>query len=240
MNDKSTLEAEEVEFDWEENERELDEALKEIDYWGKQLEEGGEWIDLLLSMEGTLLRFKENMESLSIAFPALDSSEEKNNQFLCGVMMVGIVSAYESVVHDLFSIILNKSSHSELAVSQIQNLSKKDKYHLKLKSCKTDEELRAALSRATLHDPNQIARLSMVLFNVPLPSLPESFCAKLLRIRNDYSHNGGYDGGKKHKLSPTVVLEMFRFIMDLVSTYNDAVLQHADAFFTKDDDAESS
>ncbi|APC14613.1 hypothetical protein BLL42_02260 [Pseudomonas frederiksbergensis] len=240
MNDDSGSRVGELEFDWDENERELEAALRDMDFWGGQVEESGEWVSLLLSMQDKLFQFKDNMESISISFPVMESSAEKSSQFLCGVMMVGIVSAYEGFVHDLFSVILDKSSHAELAVSQIEKLNDKDKAYLKLKGCQSYEVLKAALSRATLHDPNQIARLSSVLFNVILPSLPDDFCAKLLRIRNDYSHNSGYDGHKKHKLSPLMVVDVFNFIMGLVGSYADIILQYADLFLKKEEDAEFS
>lgn len=220
---KMHLELDEMEVDemeLEEHLAELDILEKEMDQHSALMNEAGEWLGLAFDVAEDLNRFIENMESLFSVFEVIEKSE-KGNYFLIGTLWSGVLGAYEGFVHDLFERLLGKEAYLEHAVKNVPNLSDKDKNYLRLNQKKSigKVELETQLRRATLHEPNQIARLVNILFGISVPTVCEAQVERALNIRNAYIHNNGFDQGTRVEVDLASLKEFHHVIDDLISHF---------------------
>ncbi len=217
-------------FDFEEFEREYEQHQKEIDTLIAQIDHSFEWLDLLSDLQSSLERFNENMNSLNIGIES-QKKESEPNCFLCGTLIIGIISAYEGFVHELFNACCNKTNYIKDALLNIEKLTSEDANHLKISTKKTptEGELKQKLLRATLHDPIQISRLSEQLFGLKMPTIKNNdLCRKLLGLRNAFTHNNGYLGGEYLKPSCHDVKICHQIFVDLVNGYVNSITKNAD------------
>lgn len=211
----------------------LEQDYKEIESSLKLLDEANDWLFLLEDIANDAAeQFIANMDSLSIVFDIIKNNE-KNNSFLVGTIWSGVLAAYEGFVHDLLDQLLKHEKYKNLALTEINNLTDKDKNHLRIgkKHIITEQKLRELFNKATLHDPNQIVRLAKILFHLQLPEINEDYVHEALKIRNAYTHYNGLNNGTK--ISLTIErLEAFHANIDLiVGDFIDGIKAHADNFF---------
>jgi len=216
---------EEDDFDFEAFEKELEEDQREIDLLCQKIDDAFEWMDVFSDLESTINTFNSNMISLRQAIP---SEEKHDNNFYLGILLVGVVSAYESFIHEFFDVCCNKSSYMKMAITNIDKLEDKDRNYLRLKVSSTESFLRERLKKATLHDPIQIARLSLVFFNLRMPILKLEHTEKLLEQRNLFTHHGGISNGKQIEIKAEYVLRVFNVVYKLVNEYINSIKKDAD------------
>lgn len=216
---------EEDDFDFEAFEKELEEDNRELDLLFQKMDDACEWMDVFSDLECTINAFNSNMSSLRQAIP---SEEKHDNNFHLGILLVGIISAYESFIHDFFDVCCNKSSYMKMAITNIDKLEDKDRNYLRLKVNSTEGFLRGRLKKATLHDPIQIARLSLVFFNLRMPILKLEHTEKLLEQRNLFTHHGGISNGKQIEIKVENVLGVYNAIYKLVNEYINSISKDAD------------
>ncbi|MCG7571620.1 hypothetical protein MHM89_17110 [Pseudoalteromonas sp. CNC9-20] len=222
------MEAGDENFDWETFDEEMEADLREIEVLEQQIEEGFEWVDVFVDLEEKLNKFNSNMESIYQGIVSLNDKNKPSGAFLNGMLLVGIVSAYESFVHDLFDGCCRKKSYISRAVSNVDKLTEKDRVHLRLKKNNTEEYLAKCLKKATLHDPVQIARISLALFDLKMPILRFDHTEKLLEERNVFTHHGGYLNGQPIDMKLGYVLNVYKVIYQLINGYIDAIKGHVD------------
>ncbi len=220
-------------FDFESFEKELEEleeAEREIDLLFQDMDEAGEWLDMLSDLKDTTTAFNLNMKSL---YKAIPNEGKLENNFLLGILLVGIFSAYESFIHEFFDACCNKSSYIKMAMTNINKLEKNDLKQLKLKIDCTEGFLKERLKKTTLHDPIQIARISLVFFNLHMPILKEDDTKKLLKQRNLFTHHGGIYNGKQIEIKVEYVFGVYNVMYKLVNEYLNSIRKVADLSLEK-------
>ena len=216
---------------------ELDELGKELDFLIKRDSQEQElfdhafaWFDIVLEFPDKIESFVTNVLSLRKIVPLLN--DEATDRFARGTILVGLVSAYEGLVHDLFNVFCNSSLQIKNAVKNIANLNEKDKCYLGLANNSSAEKLASSLKKKTLHDPAQVVRLSNILFKLPLPVPHEKeikFYRSLLRARNLYVHDNGLLEGKEFKISLKVLGFSFNYFQALVDSYAHHLMEKANS-----------
>lgn len=206
----------------------LESLDKEHEKLSAEIEEANETIDLCLTMIDCMADFTTNMKSLSLAFPILDSTTDRSENFLNGVIYSGIISAYEGCIHDIMIAVVSKSSYLELAITRWNFLSTEDRNHLRVKNKPTSESIKSALRKRTLHDPNQISRIVKALFDLDIPSLPTNICTALMNARNAYTHNNGKTNGSNENISARTVKFTYNLIMGLINNFSNSILHKVD------------
>ncbi|MBW3516833.1 hypothetical protein KO537_19280 [Shewanella sp. NKUCC01_JLK] len=222
-----------LDFDFEEFEREFERECeqheKEMDTLNAQLDNAFEWMDLLFDLQSSIERFNENMNSLNLGIES-QKKESEPNCFLYGTLLIGIISAYEGFIHELFNACCNKTDYIKDALLNIKKLTSEDARHLKISTKKTlsEGELKQKLLSATLHDPIQISRLSERLFGLKMPTIKNDFSKKLLELRNAFTHNNGYLGGEYVKPSYHDAKTVHHLFVALVNGYVNSITKNAD------------
>jgi hypothetical protein len=226
---------EDYDFESDEISLELDELTKELDFMIQSGEKEQElfdhafaWFDIAFEFPEKLESFKENVLSLRKILPFLN--DDATDRFARGTILVGLVSAYEGLVHDLFLVCCNSLPQVKNAVRNIARLNEKDKSYLGLANDSSAEKLASALKKKTLHDPAQVVRLSNILFNLPLPAPHEmeaKFYRSLLSARNIYVHDNGLLDGKEYKVPLEVLNFSFNYFQALVDSYAHHLLEQA-------------
>jgi len=206
----------------------FDDLKRELAIFDNFTDTANEWIDVLFELVDKLKIFNQNMKSLKLGIT--HACNQKNNYFLNGVLLVGVVSAYESFVHDFFNICCSKQTYIANALKNVDRLGNKDRNHLRLKAQVSEEDLSERLRSATLHDPIQIAKISNILFGLKMPVLEEKYNRELLERRNLFTHNGGFLDGKPIDMTTEYLTHSYEQIYSLINAYVNAVREDADKF----------
>jgi len=214
---------------------ELENSMLELESIDNRLnetfDEGFEWLDILNELSDKLEVFNQNMESLNQGIT--NAYKQKNSYFLNGVLLVGVISAYESFVHEFFNLCCSKQTYIANALKNVDRLENKDRNHLRLKAQVSEEDLSNRLRKATLHDPIQIANISRILFGLKMPVLEKEYNEKLLKIRNLFTHNGGLLDGKPINMTTEYVTHAYELIYELINAYVYTIKKDADEFLTQ-------
>ncbi|MEL4418981.1 hypothetical protein [Shewanella algae] len=208
----------------------MDEDLAEIDRLYGLVDEAFEWWGVFLDLQYLTEQFQNDLRSLKLGVIIPKEQTEKDNSFLYGTLLSGVISLYEGFVHDLLEVCLNKDDFMNNAVANISRLDSKDQGYLKIRKNGSGEELRGKLKKATLHDPIQIARIVNALFKLPFPRPRDEFIIKVLEIRNAFTHNNGKLNGEKISLSVSDFLFVFHFFDSIVAAYLDKLVKSGNDF----------
>jgi hypothetical protein len=214
------------EFDLDIFDREFDELNNEMEVIYAQMDDAVEWMDILIDLESKVEQFNTNMQSIASSFPVI-LNKEHDNSFLIGTLLVGVISAYEGFIHDLFYICCNRSKYLNKALLCIGDLCDKDKNYLKVKVGVSEVNFKKMLLKATLHDPIQIARLSEKLFGLKMPTFNKEHTSRLLNIRNAFTHNNGFLNGTAIKLTKVEILNVHQAFIKLVNGYVNSIIKEA-------------
>lgn len=233
----------EDEFDLDESMRELDaldaeiqEFLRLEEIQSAAFDQAFAWWDVVDGLPSIFERYKSSIASLEKMFPSL--SDSPADRFSRGTLLVGLVSAYEGLVHDFLLLCCHSYALATKAASNLKNLEPEDKSYLGLKVDCPRDALILKLKKKTFHDPMQLARLCNVLFELPLPRAHEKevlYYKALLKARNSYTHNGGYEDGKEFKVSMKTLRISFKYFHKLADSYEWYVGERA---FTAADEAD--
>lgn len=215
-------------FDREVFDKTLEEDQREYDELDKKIDGAFEWMDVFFELDDKLTTFNENMESLYQGI--VSAKQQKNNRFLNGILLVGIVSSYENFVHDFFDTCCNKQEYIAKATLNIDKLGDKDRNYLRLKVGISEDSLKKQLKKVTLHDPMQIANIAEQLFGLKMPILRREHAEKLLEQRNLFTHHGGISNGESVKITSHYLLRVYNVIYKLINGYVGAIKSHADEF----------
>ncbi len=215
-------------FDWEE----FEDDQRELDELDKKIDGAFEWIDVFFELEDKLTTFNENMESLYQGI--VSAEQQKNSRFLNGILLVGVVSSYESFVHDFFDICCTKQEYIAKAVLNIDKLGDKDKNYLRLKVGMSEDDLKKRLKKVTLHDPIQIANIAALLFGLKMPVLKQAHTERLLEQRNLFTHHGGVSDSESVEITSGYLLGAYNVIYRLINGYVGAIKGHAYEFMEQE------
>jgi hypothetical protein len=220
-------------FDFEEFERECEQQEKEIDFLITQMDNGFDLIELLLNLESSVERFNENMNSLNQVIES-QKSEFSKNSFLYGILLAGIISAYEGFIHELFDACCNKKDYVNKALLNINKLTLRDSNYLKLKIKEkiSEEDFKQKLLQATLYDPIQINRITDILFGLKMPAVDSKLFDNLIKLRNAFTHNNGYLGGEYVKLNYQDIKNVYIIFNNLINGYVNSILKESDLNLT--------
>lgn len=221
------MEVEELdEFDFDS----LDEDLAEIDRLSGLVNETFEWWVVLLDLQYLTAQFHNNLRSLKLGAIIPKEQTRKDNSFLYGTLLSGVISIYEGFVHDLLDACLNKDEFMNNAIANISALDPKDQGYLKIKQNGSGKDLRIQLKKATLHDPIQIARIVDALFKLPFPKPRDELIIKILKVRNAFTHNNGKINDKKITLTVHDFLGVFDMFDEIVAAYLDKLVNMGNDF----------
>ncbi|HBP5562195.1 TPA: hypothetical protein L6B75_28395 [Pseudomonas aeruginosa] len=225
----------EDEFDIDESMRELDaldaeiqELLRLEEIQSAAYDKAFAWWDVVGGLPSIFKRYKSNIASLEKMFPLL--SDNKEDRFSRGTLLVGLVSAYEGLIHDFLLLCCQSYALATKAASNLNNLEPYDRTYLGLKVDCSRDELIMKLKKKTFHDPMQVTRLCNVLFELPLPGVHDkevSYYRSLLKARNSYTHNGGYENGKEFRVSMKTLRFSFNYFHMLADSYEQYVAEQA-------------
>lgn len=213
-------ESEELMSELDRLEGELHEILRLEEIQSAAYDKAFAWFEVEADFPPIINAYRANVASLGKILPFL--SDSKSDRFARGTVLVGLVSAYEALVHDLILLCCKSHALVSKAVENLEKLSPRDKSYLGFKKEPSRNDLIEKLKIKTLHDPAQVAQLCNVLFELPLPSPHEQevrFYDSLLRARNSYTHVGGYLDGKEFKVTMKVLDFAFRYFHVLVDSY---------------------
>lgn len=221
---------------YDKDQRELDELLADLEIFEEKsntkIDGMFDYYDILCDLKEKLDVFISNIEAIRQGILSFDNKTEVSQNFLNGTFLVGFVSAYEGFIHDYFEVCCSKKKYIQLALANIENLEKKDLRQLRLQSVKkrTEAYLKKRLTESTLHDPVQIARISLVLFNLKMLELDNDEAKQLLDQRNIFTHNGGLSDGKPLEITREYLISIYHAIYTLINSYFSAMKDHADEF----------
>ncbi|GLZ21342.1 hypothetical protein [Burkholderia plantarii] len=215
-------------FDWDAFNKEMEANEQELENLFQNLDTLFDWLDVFASLEKTTQQFNSNMESINQGISLLSRQNKPNENYLNGIFLVGIVSAYESFIHDFFDILCRNQRYISLALVNLDKLSNKDKNHLRLKKNISEDHLISSLKKATLYDSVQVARISEALFDLRIPILKKDHTEKLLEQRNIFTHHGGLSDGKPVEIRLEYVISVYDVILKLINGYINKTKEHAD------------
>ncbi|MFJ4246559.1 hypothetical protein SAMN04488483_0741 [Pseudomonas helmanticensis] len=201
-------------------EAELEELIRLDEIQSEAYEKAFAWFDVLFDFPAKIEIYKSNVASLEKLLSSLD--DEPEDRFSRGTLLVGMLSAYEGLVHDLLLLCCQSQVLVSKAIKNLERLGGRDRSYLGLKKNPVGEDLVAKLKAKTLHDPAQVVRMCNVLFELPLPGPHDKevkFYEALLSARNCYAHVGGYQAGKEYKVSIKTLRFSFGYFHRLVDTY---------------------
>lgn len=195
--DEFEKEMEEFNREWEEFNRKWEEFNREWEEQEKELDKCFEFMDILEKMPDVSKQFEQNINQIRPLI-YITSSEHK---FLCGTLLVGLISAYEGLVQDLLNL-LAQSSHFDK--QSLYDKFKKIDGFSNDKSINPDN-LFEKLSTKTLNNPfktlmllNNLFELDLVQDNTAFQTFGEK-SKNLIEIRNDLVHHAGKK--RSHEIS---------------------------------------
>lgn len=213
--------------------------IKEIELDGRELEELGQnldtgfvWLSLLQDILPILRRFIDHLKSIDNVVHHLPNKDDVRHRFLIGTLFGGVVSAYEGMVHDFVDLLMNCDNYR--SIERIKNIEANDLNRLRIKQGLGWDELALALGKATLNHPNIVARILNSLFEFSVPEADEDVLEHLIKMRNDFTHNNGFNNAGEAYEVYWKQLSNFIVEMDgLVAMYVQNVQVHAHRFLEK-------
>lgn len=214
----------------------LDQLIKDIELAGRELEELGQnidtgfvWLNLHKDMLPILRRFIEHLKSIDDVVHHLPDKDNVRHRFLLGTLFGGVVSAYEGMVHDFVDLLMNCDNYK--SIERITKIEANDLKRLRIKQGPGWDELALGLGKATLNHPNVVARILNSLFEFSVPQADEDALEHLIKMRNDFTHNNGFDGtGQAYEVSWEELSAFIVGIDELVALYVQNVHAHAHGF----------
>jgi len=216
--------------EWKAIEELYEEAQSEIDADNDKIDELLGWLDVFCDLECALKAFNSNMSSLFRAISTEIQQEKQEGDFLSGTLLVGVVSAYEGFIQSLFQLLCNNSNFMKMAIGNVRKLEEKDLNQLRLSKNKqySEKTLKDKIKKATLHDPRQVSRLSLVFFHLKFPSLNQKDIEKILKQRNIFTHHGGISNGQQEKITPRYILDISNNINSLINGYVKGIKKYSE------------
>lgn len=219
--------------DFDECLKELERAEAEFDAIYVLIDEGFEWYALLEEIAQHTEEFISQSAQLKKGVLITFVKKDEDLSFLVGNLISGILSLYESFVHNVLNSCLNKNSYVEHALGNLDKLEKGYKRKLRIGQENCDvKKLRDALQSATLNDPEVIRNLSLQLFDLNLPAPDTQIYKRIKEIRNAYTHNGGKLNGQQYKLTGKDFLIVHKIFDDLIGSYGQHILDLVNSFMT--------
>lgn len=217
----------------------LDQLIKEIELEGRQLEElsqnvdtGFAWLTLYEDMRPILRRFIDHLRSIDDVVGHLPNKDDVRHRFLLGTLFGGVVSAYEGMVHDFVDLLMNSDNYKN--IERLKNIDTNDLNRLRIKQGPSWGELTLGLGRATLNHPNIVTRILNSLFEFSVPQVDEDALEHLIQMRNDFTHNNGFNKvGEAYEVSWEQLSNFIVGIDELVAIYVQNVHVHAHRFLEK-------
>lgn len=191
-----------------------------------------EWGAVFHKLADPVERFISNMNSIKSILKHLEGSE-LSNDFINGVLFVGIFSAYEGLIHEMFEIyceMKNISADAQKKITALDNEAK-DLLQFFLKKHR-NKPLAESLTEITLHDPYRISCLS-ALFGIKTPTLDKENYDLMWEKRNIFAHHAGTKKGETISIDSHYVFLVHEKFLQLIDGYIDAFTNFSDSYSCK-------
>lgn len=217
----------------------LGHLIKEIELDGRELGElwqnidtGFVWLSLLQDIQPILRRFNDHLRNIDDVVYHLPNKDDVRHRFLIGTLFGGVVSAYEGMVHDFVDLLMKCDNYR--SIERIKNIQANDFNRLWIKQNLGWDELALALGKATLNHPNIVARILNSLFEFSVPEADKDVLEHLIKMRNDFTHNNGFNSaGEAYEVSWEQLSNFIVGMEELVAMYMRNVRIHAHRFLEK-------
>nr|WP_314459528.1 HEPN domain-containing protein [uncultured Neisseria sp.] len=210
---------------------ELDAIIQELD----KMEMHDQGVDKLFNLSDCALELyekidkcKKNLEQLKKIIPHTSGSDD----FLLGCLYCNICSALEGFVHGFISGLIKNEvdiDEKKLISSANDNLGRKKKLLTNI------NEIVNEYKNKTINNPFDIAILCNKLFdlNIKYNEIElEKYSTEMIRVRNSFTHNNGYDNGTYVNINKNDVEHLLFFITGFINIINDKALKKFDKQLT--------
>ncbi|MGI2192885.1 HEPN domain-containing protein [Shewanella baltica] len=199
---------------------------KEINDDLLRMDESNELLDISVELICSIENFNNNMECLAKTFHLL--TDDKNNPFLKGTILAGIISAFEGFVHELFKIFCNKPIYISRAMENIRSTPKPIlNKSFKLQKVTSEKTLKNMLLNSTFNDPVTISFISELLFKLNMPPFDKEYTRSIIEKRNAFTHKNGIRDDCYVSITYDEILAAYDHYFDTVKSYRDTIENHA-------------
>ncbi|WP_455019463.1 HEPN domain-containing protein [Neisseria sicca] len=210
---------------------ELDAIIQELDKFEEEMDMHNQGWDKLFNLFDCDLELyekidecKKNLEQLKKIIPHTSNSDD----FLLGCLYCNICSALEGFVHGFISGLIKNEvdvDEKKLISSANDNLGRKKKLLTNI------NEIVNEYKNKTINNPFEIAILCNKLFNLNIKYDEielEKYSTEMIRVRNSFTHNNGYNNGTYVNINKNDVEHLLFFITRFINTINDKALKKFD------------
>lgn len=210
---------------------ELDAIIQELDKFEEEMDMHNQGLDKLFNLFDCALELyekidecKKNLEQLKKIIPHTSNSDD----FLLGCLYCNICSALEGFVHGFISGLIKNEvdvDEKKLISSANDNLGRKKKLLTNI------NEIVNEYKNKTINNPFEIAILCNKLFNLNIKYDEielEKYSTEMIRVRNSFTHNNGYNNGTYVNINKNDVEHVLFFITRFINIINDKALKKFD------------
>lgn len=203
-------------LEWEQELAEIKQMGNEINEINNNLDKFIEYYYIFKQIPNLFKNYHKNIIELFHVIKIV--SDE--NKYLCGTLLVGLVSAYEGMVQDILELM---STSSDLDRNSLyQKFQQLDEFKRKFNS---EDDFFKELNKMTLNNPFNTFKLLDELFELNLIKkysdklylLDECKSKELIEIRNDFVHKAGKN--KLEKISTEYLKIIFYSLHTLCFIY---------------------
>lgn len=210
---------------------ELDELMKKFEKFEEEMESAHQGLDKLFNLHDFTLELYEkldecmgNLKQLEKIIPNISDSDV----FLLGCFYCNICSALEGFTHEFVSILIKNEvdiDEDSLVSSANNNLGKKRKLLNNI------NEIIEIYKNKTINNPFEIAELCNSLFHLNINYNEAKFkknCNDIIRVRNSFTHNNGYNNGVYINLSKSDVRNLLSFVEQFINIVTKKIIDKFD------------
>lgn len=207
---------------WEDFEKECQKLEKEMESLNQGLDKLLDMHDCMLSLYEKTNECIKNLGQLERVVISIE--DENENDFLLGCLYCNICSALEGFIHAfIVELIQNeKNIDEEKLIDSTNTILERNK-----KLLSNIDEIIKKFNKMTINNPFEIIKLCNFLFGLNISYDEKDFSeygGKIVKIRNAYTHNNGYDNDMKYiRLTNNEVREFFSFTCRFINILNKKV-----------------
>lgn len=201
-----------------------EEILNEVDELNKLVDEFSELLCYSNDITFAVEQFNINIKKIEVF---IKFASENNNSYLNGLLLIGIISAFEGFIHEVLKVSCDKPIYISKAMKRLSSLpiGEIEKFHT-LKNVKDEITLKKRLLENNFNDPVKINRVSKVLFGFSAPEIDEIYTRELIDKRNALIHNNGFYNGCYLNISLLEINKSYEHYFLAVNDYVSEIEKH--------------
>lgn len=206
------------------NKMDNEKPLNEIDELQQMAEEYVELLSYSNDIIFAVNKFNANINQID---ELIKLAIKNNNSYLNGLLLIGIISAFEGFIHEVLKVSCDKPIYISKAMKRLNSLpiSEIKKFHT-LKNVKDEVTLKERLLANNFNDPVKINRVSKILFGFSAPEIDEIYTRELIDKRNALIHNNGFYNGCYLNISLPEIKKSYEHYFSAVNDYVNEIKNH--------------